>query len=137
AFNSVGVSLGVGQGRTQLNVSQSFTTTIGEGLTDARTLGLGGWEFNVHHVYDPNARVAYLGNGAYRRAGSLARSVSVASLTGQSQLFDIAVAPDGSQFVALPHGDQIFRIAPNGAQTVYAGTGVEGFNGEGIQATLA
>ena len=137
AFNSVGVSLGVGQGRTQLNVSQSFTTTIGEGLTDARTLGLGGWEFNVHHVYDPNARVAYLGNGAYRRAGSLARSVSVASLTGQSQLFDIAVAPDGSQFVALPHGDQILRIAPNGAQTVYAGTGVEGFNGDGIQATLA
>ena len=111
-FNSVGlVSLNANPMRQQINLSQSFTTTIGEGLTDARTIGLGGWTLSAHHVYDPNARVAHLGSGSRRRAGSLARTLTTVPVPGQTVLFDVEVAPDGSQLVALPHGDQIIRVA--------------------------
>ena len=138
AFNNVGgVTLGANPTRQQINISQSFTTTIGEGLTDARTIGLGGWTLSVHHVYDPNARVAHLGNGSRRRAGSLARTLTTIDLPGQSQLFDVEVGPDGSRYVALPHGDLIVRVAPDGAQSIVAGNGVEGFSGDGGPATQA
>jgi RHS repeat-associated protein len=139
AFNQAGagVTLGANPSRQQVNISESFTTTIGEGLTDARTIGLGGWTLSVHQVFDPVARVMHGGNGSRRRAGSLARILTTTTLPGQSILFDVTVGPDGSQYVALPHGDQIVRIAPNGTQSFVAGNGTEGFNGDGIFATNA
>ena len=137
-FNSVGlVSLNANPMRQQINLSQSFTTTIGEGLTDARTIGLGGWTLSAHHVYDPNARVAHLGSGSRRRAGSLARTLTTVPVPGQTVLFDVEVAPDGSQLVALPHGDQIIRVATSGAVSVVAGNGTEGFSGDGGPAAQA
>ncbi len=138
AFASVGgVALSANPGRSQIAISQSFTTTIGEGLTDARTLGLGGWTLDAHHLYDPNARVAHFGGGARRRAGSLARMLTTIDLPGRSQLFDVEAAPDGSALVAFPHGDVIVRVAPGGSQSIVAGTGVEGFSGDGGPATAA
>jgi YD repeat-containing protein len=138
AFNSVsGVVLSANPSRQQIAISQSFTTTIGEGLTDARTIGLGGWTLSAHHLYDANARVAHFGNGSRRRAGSLARTLTTIDLPGQSILFDVEVSPDGSQYIALPHGDQIFRIAPDGTQSVVAGNGIEGFSGDNGPATQA
>ena len=137
-FNSVGlVSLNANPTRQQINLSQSFTTTIGEGLTDARTIGLGGWTLSAHNVYDPNARVAHLGSGSRRRAGSLARTLTTVPVPGQTVLFDVEVAPDGSQLVALPHGDQIVRVATDGTVSVVAGNGTEGFSGDGGPATQA
>jgi hypothetical protein len=95
-------------------------------LTDARTIGLGGWMLDVHHVFDPQARVMHGGNGSRRRAGSLARILTTIDLPGQSILFDVAVGPDGSQYVALPHGDLIVRVAPDGTESIVAGNGTEG-----------
>ena len=138
AFNGIGgVSLGANPGRQQVNISQSFTTTIGEGLTDARMIGLGGWTLNVHNIYDPNARVAHFGSGLRRRAGSLARMLTTIDVPGQSVLFDVEVGPDGSKYVALPHGDLIVRIAPDGNESIVAGNGTEGFSGDGGPATQA
>ena len=58
AFNQPGgVSLTANPARQQISLSQHFSTTIGEGLTDARTIGLGGWTLNVHQIFDPTARV--------------------------------------------------------------------------------
>ena len=55
AFNQTGgTTFGANPTRQQVNLSDHFTTTIGEGLTDARTIGLGGWSLGVHHVYDPS-----------------------------------------------------------------------------------
>jgi RHS repeat-associated protein len=137
-FNSAGgTTLTANPTRQQINISQHFSTTIGEGLTDARTIGLGGWMLSVHHVFDPAARVMHEGNGSRRRAGSLARILTTVDLPGQSILFDVAVGPDGSEYVALPHGDLIVRVAPDGTQSVVAGNGTEGFNGDGIPATDA
>ncbi|MBI3768749.1 MAG: hypothetical protein HY271_09680 [Deltaproteobacteria bacterium] len=138
AFNQTGgTTLSVNPSRQHINLSDHFTTTIGEGLTDARTIGLGGWSLDVHHVYDPTARVLHAGNGSRRRAGSFARLLSTIDLVGQSVLFDIATGPDGSLFVALPHGDTIRRVAPDGTQSVVAGNGTEGFSGDNGPATAA
>jgi RHS repeat-associated protein len=43
---------------------QENTTTLG--VWEAKTLGLGGWTFNVHHYYDRVGKVLYLGNGERR-----------------------------------------------------------------------
>jgi RHS repeat-associated protein len=137
-FNSVGgVTLGANPTRQQIAVAQLFTTTIGEGLTDARGIGMGGWTLSGHHVYDPQARVVHLGNGSRRRAGSIARILTFIDVPSQSILFDVDVGPDGSQYIALPHGDLIVRIAPDGTQSIVAGNGVEGFSGDGGPATQA
>jgi RHS repeat-associated protein len=37
------------------------------GTWDARSLGLGGWDLNVHHTYDHVGRVLYFGNGQRRK----------------------------------------------------------------------
>ncbi len=138
AFNQTGgTTLGFNPTRQQIHLSDHFTTTIGEGLTDARTIGLGGWTLSTHHVYDPVARVLHAGGGSQRRAGSLARQVSTIDLPGKSVLFDVATGPDGSLYVALPHHDEIVRVRPDGSQSVVAGTGTEGFSGDGGPATAA
>jgi hypothetical protein len=51
--------------------SRPFSTTIGEGLTDARALALGGWTLSVQHFFDPIARVLQMGVGTRRGAVSL------------------------------------------------------------------
>lgn len=138
AFEQLGgVTLGANPSRQQVNVSRSFTTTIGEGLTDARTVGLGGWTLDVHHVFDPVARVLHNGTGSRRRSGSLARILTTTDVVGQTVITGVAVAPDGSVYSASPHTDTIVRIAPDGTQTIVAGTGVEGFSGDGGPATAA
>ena len=38
------------------------------GAWDARAQGLGGWDLDVHHAYDPVNQVLYLGNGELRSA---------------------------------------------------------------------
>ncbi|HLK12957.1 MAG TPA: RHS repeat-associated core domain-containing protein [Candidatus Binatia bacterium] len=134
---SGGVTLGANPARQQVAISRHFTTTIGEGLTDARTVGLGGWTLDVHHVFDPVARVLHEGGGSRRRAGSLARILTTTDVVGQSVITGVAVAPDGSVYSASPHTDTVVRIAPDGTQQIVAGTGVEGFNGDGIPATQA
>ncbi|MBI3414179.1 MAG: hypothetical protein HY043_02475 [Verrucomicrobia bacterium] len=138
AFNQTGGTvLAANPARQQISLSDHFTATIGEGLTDARTMGLGGWTLNVHQIYDPVARVMHGGNGSRRRAGSLARILTTIDLTGKSVLFDVAAGPDGSAYIALPHGDLIVRLAPDGTQTTVAGNGTEGFSGDGGPATQA
>ena len=48
----------------QLPRVQENTTTLG--VWEAKTLGLGGWTFNLHHYYDRIGKVLYLGNGQRR-----------------------------------------------------------------------
>ena len=61
------VDYGENGGTFRIEDPYRFTPTIGEGLTDARTLGLGGWTLDVHQVYDPIARVLHGGGGRQHR----------------------------------------------------------------------
>ena len=49
----------------------------------------------------------------------------------------IAVARDGTVYVAQVGANRVRRIAPNGIITTYAGTGIAGFSGDGGPATAA
>jgi RHS repeat-associated protein len=138
AFGQIGgVTLGANPTRQQVNITRRFITTIGEGLTDARTIGLGGWTLDVHHTFDPVARVLHDGGGSRRRAGSIARILTAVDVMGQSIITGVTVAPDGSVYSVSPHADTVVRIAPDGTQAIVAGTGVEGFSGDGGPATAA
>lgn len=51
--------------------------------------------------------------------------------------YGVAVARDGTLYIADYTNDRIRRVAPNGIITTVAGTGVGGFTGDGGQATAA
>ena len=127
------------------------------GTWDAQLQGLGGWTIDVHHVYDPIDRVMYLGNGERQSVYSkkpiittIAGSgepgyqgrgysgdegpASVAKLAGPES---IAVASDGTIYVADTSNHCIRKILLDGIITTIAGTGTSGFSGDGGLATQA
>ncbi|HUU04164.1 MAG TPA: RHS repeat-associated core domain-containing protein [Myxococcota bacterium] len=54
------------------------------GTWDARPQGMGGWSLGVHHVYDPNKRVLYLGNGRRVRSAGMPLVISTAAGNGEN-----------------------------------------------------
>ncbi|MDY7096108.1 MAG: DNRLRE domain-containing protein, partial [Acidobacteriota bacterium] len=114
------------------------TSSQALGTFDARDLGLGGWSLSVHHVYDPNSRTLYLGDGSQRRASWLGPVLTRLAGTGSpgdgaedapaareplDSPSDVAVAPDGSVYIADTFNHKIRRIRPDGRMTTVAGTG--------------
>lgn len=73
------------------------------------------------------------GDGTYGDAGDGGPATS-ASL---SEPVSVAVAPDGTVFVADYRAHRIRRIAPDGTIHPYAGTGTAGFSGDGAVAAAA
>src|SRR6266511_497538 len=57
------------------------------GAWDARIMGLGGWNLNVHHAYDHVGQVLYFGNGRRRK---LATSETTAKVVGANESIDAA-----------------------------------------------
>ncbi len=49
----------------------------------------------------------------------------------------VAVDPSGNFYVSDSYYNQVFRIAPSGIITAYAGNGTQGFSGDGGTATAA
>ncbi|WP_370327975.1 hypothetical protein [Euzebya sp.] len=83
-------------------------------VRDARAEGIGGWTLDVHHRFDPVARVLERGDGSLRAAevlavGGIRRFAAVEGSAAADAL------PDGSVLVADPQDDVIRRIAPDGA----------------------
>src|SRR5262249_53068396 len=50
--------------RREVTLWQASVATVG--TWDARGTGLGAWTLSVHHAYDPNAQILYLGTGDQR-----------------------------------------------------------------------
>ena len=120
--------------------------TIGT-LTSARPdieggEGLGGWTLDVHHAYDPLARVLHLGSGELRKAEAGANVIGTFAGRSQSscspgfggdggQAKDAYVmvtsgmdmAPDGSLYFADSYSHRVRRISPDGIVRTIAGSG--------------
>ena len=102
------------------------------------TAALGGWDLSVHHAYDPNGRVLYLGAGNRVSAQSIGAVASRTAGTGVSDFggdggpsrsalvgapVGIKVTPDGSIYFADQLNHRIRKIAPDGTITTVAGNG--------------
>lgn len=127
------------------------------GAWDSRPEGLGGWSLSVHHAYDLQGHVLYLGDRMERRGTQLTlNAITTAAGNGQqgtpadggqalsSQLGspkDLAVAPDGTYYMADDWTQRIWRVSPDGKITVFAGNGTTCGDprqcGDGVPATQA
>jgi RHS repeat-associated protein len=146
-----GIPLSVNGWRTQITLYQENTTQITR--QDQRGLGLGGWSLSPLHSYDPTGHVLNLGDGRRLEVDQLTANVvstvagdgtatfggeGVSALkSGLSTPAGIAVGPDRSVYIVDGTNHRVIRVDPNGIQKTVAGTGVRGFNGDGIQANQA
>ncbi len=119
---------------------------------DSRAQGLGGWHLDVHHAYSPLSRTLLMGDGSQRHAESLSSVISTIAGTGTAgftgdngpataarlrEPADVALAPDGTVYIADRGNRVVRRVAPNGVITTVAGTGDDSISGDGGQATQA
>jgi len=113
-----------------------------------------GWSITPHHIYDSTAKVLYMGNGT-RLGAQTAKGAVITTVAGNgtfgtveenkpaSQValnapWNVAVAPDGSLYIADAGSSTIRRVGPDGIITTVAGTAFRnGFSGDGGLATLA
>jgi RHS repeat-associated protein len=157
-FGGVGiVSLNSTTTRQEVTLPQVYLT-LSPTYWDAHGEGIGGWTLNVHHTYDVNSRLLYLGEGSQRGVNAINNVIATVAGGGvpadglgdggqaaAAQLdlglneagSSIAIAPDGSYYIADSNHNRIRRVAPSGVITTVAGNGTAGYNGDGIQATLA
>jgi uncharacterized protein (TIGR03437 family) len=71
-------------------------------------------------------------NGIVRIPAGLTRMEMFFARPSGASFVDIAVTPDGTLYFTDQGRSLLFRVSPNGPATVIAGTGVAGFNGDGI-----
>jgi RHS repeat-associated protein len=121
------------------------------GTWDARDAGVGGWSLTAHHTYNPAASVLQFGDGSMRSAPpaqplivNFAGAVDgysgdggPAADAGLSDPTGLAVADDGSVYIADSGNHRIRRVSPDGIISTVAGTGTAGFGGDGGSATQA
>jgi RHS repeat-associated protein len=137
-FGQYGGALGQNPGRGEVTVWRTYRSVVGG--WDDRSRGLGGWSLDVHHAYDPGAKVLYLGNGQQRSAEALDFDVIATVGCGGPvcEPFAVAAGPDGSLYIADAPNKQIRRVDPDGIITTVAGGGTGGLGdgGPATQATL-
>ena len=145
--------------RQQIGLWNEWTTYIGG--FDPRGLGLGGWNLDIHHTYDPVSKTLYLGDGEQRSAEELQPVVLSVAGTGTQvemgpqgyvwdddwdgkkattvnlgNIYDIATGPDGSLYIAQADLMVILKVTPDGCINHVAGGGSDPFS-NGIPATEA
>lgn len=149
--------------RQEITLSRSYYSPLlsNNPVTNYAGSGLGGWSLNVHHSYDPIKGTFYGGDGTNLKPRALLDRTTgtfldriITSFAGTGLLgfegdggpatqasFDgpngLAVAPDGSVFIADTGNHRIRRIDPDGTITTVAGTGDNGFGGDGGPAARA
>ena len=149
-YNGNGTPITGDKTRQEITLSNVSNEMVGP--FDIRRISLGGWTLSAHHVYDVGGRVLYQGDGTTRSVGNIARVIDTVAGTGVAgfsgdggpaklaQLHSptgIAFAPDGSYYSADFNNHRIRKIDTNGIISTYAGTGVNGFSGDGGPANSA
>lgn len=125
----------------------------GGAAINARSQGIGGWDLDIHHVYDPAGKVLMLGDGSWRSADS-ADMYTVVRVAGNGNYGysgdggpatnaslkhpgGIAAGPDGSIYVTDFSDSRIRRVGPDGIITTVAGNGNKFYGGDGGPAISA
>lgn len=118
--------------------------TYAVGTWDAKGVGVGGWDLDVHHAYDPVAKVLNLADrvsGSSDRLGSIISTVAgngttrpepngtLATATGLFEVRDVAYGPDGLLYIGTI--SCIRRVLANGTIETYAGNCDSSGNSEG------
>jgi hypothetical protein len=127
------------------------------GVSEAKAMNLGGWTLDVHYTYDPQGEVLYGGEGGRRSASTLGKTI-IRTVAGNgescnsgdpcgdgapavdaqlSHPLGMALAQDGSLYIADKYDNRIRRVGTDGVITTVAGTGEYGFSGDGGPATEA
>jgi len=159
AYDPIGGVLYMGDGtrRSALTLGQTITTVAGNGVNAES--GDGGPATRAS-IRDPEA-VLPAPDGSYYITGPFAGRVRkvgpdgiVSTVAGNGQFasgpdsgiavqmplngpWGLALAPDGSLYIAEWNGSKIRRVRPDGIMTTVAGTGVFGYSGDGGPATAA
>jgi RHS repeat-associated protein len=129
-------------GRSPITIWRHWSVPVG--TLDSRGTGIGGWDVNVHHVYDPSSRVLYLGSGERLDADAqVLNGISLsAGWNGSGQSFGdagegvkavgaklatpegLAVAPDGTVYFSDLLNGKVRKITPDGRlYTVFTRSG--------------
>lgn len=123
-----------GPGRLPLERTRTFTVPLNVPGGPRTGQVPGGWSLDVHHRYDPSSQTVHLGDGTSYGAGSAGAPVQLtphATLLAPGRSSGIAVAPDGTVYVARPEARAVERVALDGTVTRFAGNGTDGPSGDG------
>jgi RHS repeat-associated protein len=108
---------------------------------DNQALELGNWSLSVHHVFDPVSRTLFRGDGTQQAATDVSHVIGMFAGTGTAggsgdggpavdarlnAPQDVAVAADGTAYIADTGNHRIRRVTTDGAIQTFAGTGVTG-----------
>ena len=115
------------------------TASVKMGSYDAKAQGLGGFDFNVHHMYDPVGRVLYLGDGTNRVADAITPVIKTVAgrglcglLTDNVQATTSCLVYPAGAFSVLAMADggfletdqwEVRRVRPDGVIQRFAGLG--------------
>ncbi|EPX64445.1 hypothetical protein D187_005579 [Cystobacter fuscus DSM 2262] len=126
------------QGAREATLWQTLTTTVGTWIVP--TSQLGGWTLDVHHTYDPASQTLYLGNGEQRATGLSSfsnpilttvvgdgdfGSIGDGAAARSARLWnphDVAVAPDGTLYIADTFNNRVRRVNTDGIISTLPGS---------------
>jgi RHS repeat-associated protein len=153
AFGRVprGTTLATRTARAAVVLPSTWTVPIA-GAPSAEQVGLGGWTFSPHHLYDFSRRTLLFGNGEQRsydprnvqssqvltvggRANGSGDGSGIATRERLDAPYQVAVGPDGT--IYMDEREEVRKITPDGRLVRIAGTGVAGYSGDGGPATQA
>ncbi|NGX17041.1 PKD domain-containing protein [Wenzhouxiangella sp. XN24] len=126
---STGVAIGGRRGALEIRLTRKSHKLLG--TWDESKNSLAGWSISAQHAYDPVRRMLHRGDGR-TRVGGTPRFQAVRSSVDVSA---VAVAPDGT--IYFSDRNRVRRVLPDGEVETVAGTGSQGFSGDGGPATSA
>jgi len=153
-FTYYGSPVTASQEMREVTLWQSMQLSIGSLVFDARSQGVGGWDLDIHHVYDPVGKMLLFGDGSWRSSDSLGAMIMTTVAGNGTQGYyggdgglainaslyiwgGLAIGPDGSIYIADTDNNRVRRVSPDGIITTVAGYGHRYFSGDGGPATSA